>query len=88
MLYYVTGKHGLYCSADVNINSTDNKMEDDSVFEELSFFLHKTNGALMMLVRYEDFGVDFDDDDGMHNCSKGALRVRLFIVCDNLYCCQ
>ena len=42
----------------------------------------------MMLVRYEDFGVDFDDDDGMHNCSKGALRVRLFIVCDNLYCCQ
>ena len=42
----------------------------------------------MMLVRYEDFGVDFDDDDGMHNFSKGALRVRLFVVCDNLYCCQ
>ena len=50
------------------------EMEEDCVFEEFSFFLHKTKGALMMLIRYEDFDVDFDNEDEQ-NCSRGALRV-------------
>ena len=58
------------------MNSTD-KIVGHCVFEEVSFFLHKTNGALMMLVRYEDYDVDFDDydNDDVHSGLRGALRV-------------
>jgi uncharacterized protein YdgA (DUF945 family) len=53
------------------------EVEEDFVFEEFSFFLHKTKGALMMLIRYEDFDVDFDNEDEQ-NYSRGALRVHGF----------
>ena len=45
----------------------------DDIFEDLSFFLHKTNGALMLLIRYEDFEDDFGDDDEENG--RGVLRV-------------
>ena len=63
-------------SSRTNMSSTG-RTEEDCIFEEFSFFLHKTDGALMMLIRYDDFDADFDDldCDDDHKRSRGALRV-------------
>ena len=55
--------------------STDRTGAED-VYEELSFFLHKTNGALMMLIRFEDYEDDFDEDDENEGGGRGVLRVN------------